>query len=97
MSATPTPGIKPRVAYLSDDAELVQVIQSNLDHAFDVIGVTDVADLDAALAALRRIRPKFVLLDPDMPGLDRQTLHRHIKSDAQLAQIQILVISEDMT
>jgi len=89
--------IKPQIVYLSDKPELIELVRLKLSHTFEVTGVTDVADLDAALDVLRLIRPDYVLLDPHVPNLDHRQLHRRIKADEELNPIQILVIREDET
>jgi CheY-like chemotaxis protein len=91
----PPSAIKPQVVYFCDEPELVERVKLSLSHTFEVVGVTDPTDLDGALSDLRRIRPNYVLVDPHLPALDHRQLHRRLKSDPALKDIQILVISED--
>jgi len=95
VSKMPPDSIKPQVVYFCDEPELVELVKLNLSHTFEVVGVTDATDLDTALSNLRQIRPDYVLVDPHLPALDHRQLHRRLKSDSALKDIQILVISED--
>lgn len=85
---------KPLVVFFCDEPEMVNLVQANLAHAFEVNGVSGVADLDAALETLHHLRPDFVLLDPDLVHLDARQLHSRMQADKNLATIQILVVSE---
>jgi DNA-binding response OmpR family regulator len=88
-------GAKPHVVFISDEPEMVDLVALNLSDRFDVTPVTGVIDLDDALDALRRLKPHFVIVDPDLPGLDHQHLHSRMQADADLKGIQILIVSDD--
>ena len=48
-----------------------------------------------ALAAMRRRRPDLILLDMHLPDIDGMELLRHLKADADLADIPVVVVSAD--
>ena len=88
-------GIKPQVVYFSDEQEMVELVASNLSDQFEVTPITWVADLDDALDALRRIKPDFVIVDPQLATLDHQQLHRGMQMDPALKGIQILIVRDE--
>jgi PAS domain S-box-containing protein len=49
------------------------------------------------LAAIRRRRPSLVLLDMQLPDIDGLELLRHLQSDADTADIPVIVVSADAT
>jgi DNA-binding response OmpR family regulator len=87
---------KPRVVYLSDEQEMTDLVKLALSERFDVTVVTEVNHPDDALKAIRQIKPDFVIVDPQLPSLDHDELHRRIKADTDLHGIQILIVREDV-
>jgi CheY-like chemotaxis protein len=87
--------VKPQVVYFSDEQETVDLVKLFLSHKFEVTGVTGATGIDDALNALRQLKPDYVLVDPHLPDLDHRQLHRQIKADEELKEIQILVIRDD--
>ncbi len=88
-------GIKPHVAYFSDEAEMVDLVKVTLSERFDVTPVIGTPSVDEVLDTLRRISPDFVIVDPNLPNLDHQELSQHVKADEELKDIQILIVRDD--
>ena len=80
-----------RVLVVDDEADLVQVLQYNLERAG--FAVITAARGRYALEAMKRQEVDLVLLDlmlPDMPGTD---VCRDIKSDPRLATIPVIMLT----
>jgi DNA-binding response OmpR family regulator len=90
------PRVKARVVYLSEEQEMTDLVKLALSERFDVTVVTEVNHPDDALKAIRRIKPDYVIVDPQLPSLDHDELHQRIKTDADLQGIQILIVREDV-
>ena len=90
------PSLKPRVVYLSEEQEMTDLVKLALSERFDVTVVTEVNHPDDALKAIRRIKPDYVIVDPQLPSLDHDELHQRIKTDADLRDVQILIVREDV-
>lgn len=88
-------GVKPQVVYFSAEEEMVDLVTLTLSERFEVTEVTEVAGLDGALNALRRIKPDYIIVDPDFPHVDHQQFYQRIKADAELKGIQVLIVRED--
>ena len=80
-----------------DDAELVRIAMADagITAQLDVV-----VDGGQALAYVRKqapfadkARPDLVLLDLNLPGIDGREVLRHIKSDAELCSIPVVVMS----
>ena len=89
-------GMKPQVVYFCDEHEMADLVTLTLSERFEVTRVTEVMGLDGALGALRRIQPDYIIVDPDFPGLDHQQFLDRIKGDAQLKEIQVLIVRDDI-
>jgi CheY-like chemotaxis protein len=48
------------------------------------------ASADEALATLAKWKPRLILMDIQLPGMDGLTLTRHLKSDPDTRDIQII-------
>ena len=88
-------GLKPQVVYFCDEQEMADLVTLTLSERFEVTRVTGVAGLDGALGTLRRVKPDYIIVDPDFPGLDHQQFFDRIKGDAELKEIQVLIVRED--
>ena len=86
---------KAQVVYFCDDYEMADLVSLTLSDQFQVTTVTGVTHFDDAVNALRRIKPEYVIIDPNLPTLNHQELNRRIKVDEELKGIQILLIRED--
>jgi DNA-binding response OmpR family regulator len=89
--------IKPQVAYFSDEQEMVDLVTLTLSERFDVMPVIGMTSVDEALDILRQIKPDYVIVDPSLPSLDYQELSRWMKADAELKDIQILIVKDDVS
>jgi CheY-like chemotaxis protein len=86
---------KPQVVYFSANVEMAELLSLTLNRYFDVTTTLGVAQVDEALDTIRKVRPDYALVDPNAPGVAPQQLHSQIKADAELAHIQLLIISDD--
>ena len=88
-------GLKPKVVYFCDEQEMVDLVTLTLSERFEVTWVAGVTGVDGALGALRRIKPDYIIVDPNFPGLDHQQFYSRIKGDTELREIQVLIVRED--
>ncbi len=86
---------KPQVVYFSTSVEMAELLSLTLNRYFDVTTTLGVAQVDEALDTIRQVKPDYVLVDPNAPGVTPQQLHSQIKADVELAHIQLLIISAD--
>ena len=81
--------------------DLVLIVDDNLLNAelltyvLSDIGLTtrSACDAPAALAALREVRPRVILMDIRMPGMDGLTLTRQLKADPATSDIPIIAVT----
>ncbi len=59
-------------------------------HGYDVRTATDA---DSALAAIRERKPRLVLMDVQLPGVDGLELTRRLKADPETKTIAILAVT----
>lgn len=90
-------GAKPQVVYFSDEQEMVDLVTMTLSERFEVMPIIGLTQLDEALATLRKAKPDFVIVDPNLPSLDHEALSRQMKADAELKGIQILIVRDDVS
>ena len=88
--------VKPQVVYFSDEKEMVDLIKLQLSSRFDVTPAIGMPSVENALETLRRLKPDFVIVDPNLPSLDLQQLHHEMQADADLKGIQVLIVSDDV-
>jgi len=55
--------------------------------------VRTASDADEALSVLREFRPRLILMDLQMPGMDGLELTRRLKKDPELASVTILALT----
>jgi CheY-like chemotaxis protein len=55
--------------------------------------VTTALDADAAMAAIRRDKPRLILMDVQLPGTDGLTLTRALKADPETRDIVIVAVT----
>lgn len=80
-----------RILVVDDDKEIARLLRSYLEQAGYAVLVAH--DGSAALHALRRERPDLLLLDLMLPDKDGWTVTRTIRSDPQLADTLIIMIT----
>ena len=92
---TTSSGYHRRVVHYVEDNEMnVEVMRGILAQRRQVQLEVSMTGLDA-LAAMRRRRPDLILLDMHLPDIDGMELLRHLKADADLADIPVVVVSAD--
>ena len=81
----------PRILVVDDDRE----IRARLAEALSRAGylVSDLADGEAALEGIKRLRPDCIILDIMMPRLDGYWVCRALKADAATAAIPVLLLT----
>jgi len=67
---------------------LIQIVLKSAGHE-----VHGVSDAEGALEAAWSIRPRLILMDIQLPGMDGLELTRRLKADAATADIIILAVS----
>ena len=82
-----------RVAVVDDQAMVRAGIVAMLGHAPDLTVVGEAGDGGAAVAVAREFRPDVVLMDVRMPEVDGIEATRRITSDAELADVRVLVLT----
>jgi len=55
--------------------------------------VTTALDADAAIAAIRRDKPRLILMDVQLPGADGLALTRTLKADPETRDIVIVAVT----
>ncbi|HWI66230.1 MAG TPA: response regulator [Symbiobacteriaceae bacterium] len=81
----------PRVLVVEDDPQIARIVQIKLkNNGFEVFHAPDGA---AGLSAIRELRPDLVLLDVMMPVMDGYQVLRTIRSEPDLAQIPVIMLT----
>lgn len=97
VAATATPGgddERPLIMVVDDDAEVVDYLQTLLAPTYKVMYRFDAR---SALRAMETEAPALVLSDVIMPDMDGYALCRHIKDDAQLCHIPVVLLTAKST
>ena len=85
---------RPRVLVCDDESSFVRLLEINLQRAgYDVITASDG---EAALEKAMEERPRLLLIDLLMPGMDGFELVRRIRTTETLAEIPIIVLTADV-
>jgi DNA-binding response OmpR family regulator len=83
----------PLVLIVEDDAKLSEIFSLTLQAAgYQTECVMDGA---VALACLAEIVPDLVVLDLHLPNVAGPDILRHIRADARLAQLPVLLVTAD--
>lgn len=81
----------PLVIVVEDDSHSSRIAMTVLEHAgFRCVHARNV---DEALVALRRERPRLFVMDLNLPGVDGLELTRWLKSDALTSEIPVLAVT----
>ncbi len=83
-------GVKPRIVWADDNADMREYVLRLLSEQYDVEAV---ADGEAALAAVHRNPPTLVLSDVMMPKLDGFGLLRELRNDKKLHRVPVILLS----
>ena len=83
-------GLRARILWADDNADMRDYVSHLLDGRFDVQAV---ADGQAALEAARANPPDLVLSDVMMPRLDGFGLLRELRADPRLSEVPIILLS----
>jgi DNA-binding response OmpR family regulator len=83
---------KPRyILYIEDDSEMIELVSMILNRrGFLVKGAHSGSE---GLANLRTFSPELILLDLMMPDMDGWEVYHKLKSDPQLNQIPVIIIT----
>ena len=87
------PGARPTVLVVEDDAFAAKLIAKALENqAFDL---EHAASAPAVLTLLRTLRPRVILMDVNMPGMDGLALTEWLKASPTLAAIPVIMLTGD--
>jgi PAS domain S-box-containing protein len=93
--AAPPPQSK-QVHYIEDNLVNVEVMRGVLLQRPQIELGVSMMGLDG-LAAVRMRRPDLILLDMQLPDISGMEVLRHLKQDAKLADVPVVVVSADAT
>lgn len=91
MTASDNSGLSDRVVLVDDEPNIRETVAFILDA--EGVRVDTAGDGVAGLETVRRVRPKVVLLDVMMPGMDGHAVCRAIREDPNLAGVFVLVLT----
>lgn len=83
-------GARARILWADDNADMRRYVTRLLGASYEVI---EVADGEAALAAIRSAPPDLVLSDVMMPGLDGFGLLKALRADERTRRIPVILLS----
>lgn len=82
---------KQRILCIEDEAEMIDLMRLILERkGFEVLGAVGGQE---GLDAVRREKPDLVLLDLMMPDVDGWEVYRQMKSDKELQDIPVVVVT----
>ena len=88
--AVPARGPRPRIVLADDNADMRDYVCRLLAPSYDV---QPVGDGEAALIAVRAVRPDLVISDVMMPRLDGTGFIKAVRADAALRTLPIILLS----
>jgi CheY-like chemotaxis protein len=83
---------KPLALIVEDDPKLNQIFTLSLAEIYETEAVSDG---DAALEQLTHVTPRIILLDLNLPGVSGSRIVSHIRADARLKDMVILLCTAD--
>ncbi len=82
---------KLKVVCIEDEPEMIELIRLILGRRnFELIGAVGGRE---GLEAVRKIKPKLVLLDLMMPDIDGWEVYQQMKADEELSHIPVIVVT----
>jgi two-component system chemotaxis response regulator CheY len=78
-----------------DDFSTMRRIIKNLLHDLGYANVTEADDGNTALPLLKNGNFDFLITDWNMPGMQGLELLRHVRSDARLAKLPVLMLTAE--
>jgi DNA-binding response OmpR family regulator len=82
---------RPAILMVEDDEEVRQLLRITLERGpYDLI---EAADGEAGLEMARRWRPRLILLDVQLPGMDGLEVCRRLKADPELRGARVLMLT----
>ncbi|WP_194190264.1 response regulator transcription factor [Clostridium chrysemydis] len=82
---------KDRILIVDDEENILELLRFNLENSgYDVIGASNGID---ALKLVKEKRPKLVLLDIMLPGMDGLDVCKEIKKDKDLKNTSIIMLT----
>jgi CheY-like chemotaxis protein len=83
----------PAVLIIDDDAEVCEATVALLEtHGYDVVAVNNGRDA-IGLLKMGTVRPRVIVLDPMMPGMDGWQFRAELLCDEELASIPVILFS----
>jgi len=82
-----------RTLIVDDSIPMHKLIKAHLDNAG--LEFYSAFDGPSALALAQQVRPRLILLDVDMPGMDGFEVCRHLKADVETTTIPIIFLTAD--
>lgn len=84
------------IVYVEDNLQNAELVDRILTQVPDTT-VTIAPDAAVGMSAIREHRPRLILLDLGLPGLDGEQTLRELKSDPDVADIPVVILSADAT
>ena len=82
---------KKRILCIEDEAEMIELMRLVLEReGFEVRGAMGG---EQGLKAMRQEKPDLILLDLMMPGIDGWEVYRQMRSDKELAEIPVIIVT----
>jgi two-component system phosphate regulon response regulator PhoB len=87
----PPGGELPAILIVEDDPELRELLRLTL--ARSRYRLVEAVNGEQGLELARRLRPRLILLDVQLPGMDGLEVCRRLKADAELAEARVLMLT----
>jgi DNA-binding response OmpR family regulator len=84
---------KPYILYIEDEPPMHELVRETLKFSGDDYDVVGVTSGEQGLAMMREQKPDLLLLDLMIPDFNGWELYREMKTDEQLADVPVIVIT----